>query len=68
MTDPTAEFRLVTEQGFPHGLMCPECHRVIKVGQPFQTVVVGMYEDGSELGRIQCVYCPAEGLTPTEEG
>jgi hypothetical protein len=51
------EFPVVTEQSFPHGLMCPECKRVIKVGDPFRSALIGMYEDGTELRRLQCVYC-----------
>jgi hypothetical protein len=56
--DPVMEFPVVTEQGFPYGLMCPECKRVIEVGQPFRPVIVSMDDEGNTGSRLQCVYCP----------
>ena len=52
-----ATYPVVTVEAFPSGLMCPQCRRIIQVGQPYHTVPTGMLGDVA-YGRVQCVYCP----------
>lgn len=51
-------FPVMTDAGFPHGLRCAECHRLIGVGQPYREDLEGMVGD-SPLTVLRCVYCPA---------
>lgn len=57
MPEPTLIFRVVTAEGFPHGLSCIRCDRGIDEGQPYATRLTGMFTDGIPVSDITCVYC-----------
>lgn len=50
-------YPVVAEGEFPHGIMCPECGRIILPGQPYAKKPTGV-TDGVFMLRLQCVYCP----------
>lgn len=65
------EYRIMTEEEYPHGASCPVCKRFIEPGQPYSEYVVAVatYEGldiytGSvtvPVTRVFCVYCePSE--------
>jgi ferredoxin len=61
-------FPVMTDAGFPHGLRCDACHRLITEGQPYREDVEGVYDNGDTISLLRCVYCPAaaSSLEPRE--
>lgn len=57
----TLTFPLVTERGFPHGLRCGECKRLIGNGQPYADTITGVCENGDTVHLLVCVYCAGGG-------
>jgi hypothetical protein len=55
--DAKMTFWVVTEKGFPHGLMCMDCKRHINIGQPYRNRLNGTFSDGIPLDELVCVYC-----------
>ena len=53
-------FPVVTNAGFPHGLRCVECHRLIVEGQPYVERLQGVYDNGDTMSLLTCAYCPEE--------
>lgn len=54
-------FPVMTDTGFPHGLRCDTCHRLITEGQPYREDVESVYDNGDTLAVLRCVYCPSGG-------
>lgn len=59
----TGEWAYVTSTGFPHGLRCPECYRIIAVGQPYGQNLENVAGDGEAVVLLICVYCIDSGTT-----
>lgn len=57
MIDTVLEFPVVTQEGFSHGLRCPECGVNIREGDPYSCVLTDMTEDGEYVTELRCVYC-----------
>lgn len=49
-------FPLVDDEGFPHGLRCAVCDRVIASGQPYDEHLNAMIGD-QPVVVLTCVYC-----------
>lgn len=50
------EYQIVSEEEFPWGVQCPECHRILQVGQPYVTKLEDMASD-EPIEMVYCVYC-----------
>jgi hypothetical protein len=61
--DIELSFPVMTAAGFPHGLRCATCSRLITEGQPYQEDPVAIYDDGTTLCVLRCVYCPTGDQT-----
>lgn len=55
-------FMVMTDAGFPWGLMCPTCDRRIEPGQPYTSHLREIYDNGDTMTLLTCVYCaPPKG-------
>jgi hypothetical protein len=55
--DIELSYPVMTREGFPYGMRCPNCDRSIKVGQPYKSQLYGVLLDGSTTTTLTCVYC-----------
>ena len=50
------DYPIITELDFPWGVQCPECHRMLQIGQPYTTKMEDMAAE-VPIERVYCVYC-----------
>lgn len=60
--DPRMSWPVVTDVGFPAGLVCCHCGRPIDVGQPFAEHTTRIYANGDSGTHFACVYCPCDDV------
>lgn len=48
-----------------HGLRCPRCQRVVLRGQPYESVMTGVNDDGAPVSELICVYCAGGQAKPS---
>jgi hypothetical protein len=54
------EFSVVSPGEFPDDeLVCPDCLRVIRLGQPYTERLLSMAR-GAPITELVCVYCPVQ--------
>lgn len=57
---------IVTAEGFPHGVRCERCGRVLAEGEEYANTLEGFTEDIPVCG-IVCLMCESGGCREVDE-